>query len=184
MAESLPTFIVRRLSELASEEKDVRANLRSIQEEQDQLHRAAQGAGIVIPADIESALDNATDDIYPMTKRKVSEKTIKETVIEILKEAGRPLTALQILPVINDRLNADYPRSSLSPQLSRLKADGLIELNGRNWCLASSFAKTNEAEEVTLEDNLSSAPISQPSIPFTAGSDPSGSLSWGKAGGT
>ncbi len=145
MVETLDIFIVRRLSEIASEESDLVDRMNALAVERAQLQAAASAVGIVIPDDIATALDEAVIDLYPIHRRKVSEKTIKETVLEILKESRRPLTALEILPIINDRLNADYPRSSLSPQLSRLKAEGLIDREGRNWSLVKPGAKKDEA---------------------------------------
>lgn len=65
-------------------------------------------------------------------------------MIDILNEAGRGLTALQILPLVNQRLGVEYPRTSLSPQLSRLKADGLLMREGVLWSLAKA-PQTKEA---------------------------------------
>ncbi len=64
---------------------------------------------------------------------RASIATIKEAVVAVLDEAGRGLTALEILPKINERLGVDYPRTSLSPQLSRLKAEKEIHLVGKHW---------------------------------------------------
>lgn len=66
-----------------------------------------------------------------------SQLTIKQAVLEVLKDHREGLTALEILSAINTRyFNGNIVRSSLSPQLSRLKdSDGKIELRGHKWFL-------------------------------------------------
>jgi hypothetical protein len=63
--------------------------------------------------------------------------TIMEAVLEVLQDRPEGLTALEILAEINTRYFADrIARSSLSPQLSRLKdRDRKIELRGNKWFL-------------------------------------------------
>lgn len=70
------------------------------------------------------------------TRRSIPEKTIKEAVVEVLTDARDGMTALDILAAINQRFETDYPRTSLSPQLSRLKAEGKLEREGMIWSLA------------------------------------------------
>ena len=66
-----------------------------------------------------------------------SEPTIKEAVLEVLKHKPEGMTALEILDQINERyFNGKYVRTSLSPQLSRLKNDDKkITLRGNRWYL-------------------------------------------------
>jgi seryl-tRNA synthetase len=63
--------------------------------------------------------------------------TIKEAVLEVLKDHADGMTALEILDEINARFFAGrITRTSLSPQLSRLKDDDKkIELRGNTWFL-------------------------------------------------
>ncbi|WP_187147997.1 hypothetical protein [Nitrobacter winogradskyi] len=63
--------------------------------------------------------------------------TIMEAVVEVLKDRPEGLTALEILAEINTRYFGDrIIRSSLSPQLSRLKdRDHKIGLRGKKWFL-------------------------------------------------
>jgi len=66
-----------------------------------------------------------------------SQLTIKQAVIEVLKDHLEGMTALEILAAINSRyFGGRILRTSLSPQLSRLKDDdGKIELKRNKWFL-------------------------------------------------
>jgi hypothetical protein len=62
--------------------------------------------------------------------------TIKQGVLKVLeKVAPEGLTALSILERLRVDLGMDYPRTSLSPQLSRLKTEGKVRLQGGVWYL-------------------------------------------------
>jgi hypothetical protein len=67
--------------------------------------------------------------------------TIKQAVIKILERAPRGLAALQILERLRTEFQMDYPRTSLSPQLSRLKNEGKIGLKGNVWYLINETAQ-------------------------------------------
>lgn len=79
----------------------------------------------------ERALDQTTDKKQP--------PTIKEAVLRVLQDEGRPMTAQEILAQINSRFfDGAVPRTSLSPQLSRLNNDDRkIKLEGSLWSLRS-----------------------------------------------
>ncbi len=66
-----------------------------------------------------------------------SQLTIKQAVLEVLKDHREGMTALEILATINTRyFGGRIVRSSLSPQLSRLKDnDAKIDLRGNKWFL-------------------------------------------------
>jgi hypothetical protein len=63
--------------------------------------------------------------------------TIMQAVLEVLKDHPNGMTAMEILAAINTRYFAgSIARTSLSPQLSRLKdRDVKIELKGNKWFL-------------------------------------------------
>lgn len=63
--------------------------------------------------------------------------TIKEMVRETLLDQSEGGTSDQIIHWINRRHGTEVARTSLSPQLSRLKADGEVELDEENgiWTL-------------------------------------------------
>jgi hypothetical protein len=65
---------------------------------------------------------------------KPANMSIKDMVRTILRESGeRELTALEILARIQDRWWPDLPRTSLSPQISRLARDGEISNRGGRY---------------------------------------------------
>jgi len=128
----LSQFIIRRLSELAASEMPLRQAIAEIEAEREQLRRAGNAAGV----DIAGHFDSDLAPTISRAPRRTSEATIKDAVLEVLRESRQPMTALEILPFVNAKLGLDYPRTSLSPQLSRLKNDGLINRDGSLWSLA------------------------------------------------
>ena len=50
------------------------------------------------------------------------------------------MTASDILAAINKRLGVNYSRTSLSPQLSRLKQEGSLDLDGNAWSMSRDDA--------------------------------------------
>ncbi len=74
-------------------------------------------------------------------------RTIQDMAVELIAEAESGLTALEILDLINTRFRADVKRTSLSPQLSRLKADNVIELRGKRWFIARPQLEPNNDVE-------------------------------------
>jgi hypothetical protein len=67
-----------------------------------------------------------------------NQPTIKQAVLDVLNDRSEGMTALEILSEINTRFFYSHPyeRTSLSPQLSRLKDDDKkIELKGNKWFL-------------------------------------------------
>jgi hypothetical protein len=88
-------------------------------------------------------------------RRTIPEKTIKQAVMEVLKGRVSGMTALEILAEINKRFSVDYPRTSLSPQLSRLKAEGKIKREGNTWRIANALAYlTAFPKQTDIEDAL------------------------------
>jgi hypothetical protein len=83
--------------------------------------------------------------------------TLKQAVVEVLQDNEHGLLALNILREINRRHNAGYVRASLSPQLSRLKQEGNIELTGRVWHLKGQVPKESEASDQNLFEGQSEA---------------------------
>jgi uncharacterized coiled-coil DUF342 family protein len=84
-------------------------------------------------ADIEKALQ-------ALGKKEKSETTvtIKEAILQVLGDAPNGLTSPEILEAINDRFfEGTLPRTSMSPQLTRLKNDNhKIKARGDKYYLA------------------------------------------------
>jgi hypothetical protein len=147
MVETLPDFIKRRLAELETASEPLRVEFSRIQEalaeidkERSQLRRALDAVSK------EEAQQTAlfAPEMAAYYGRRPSQKTMKGTVLDILAEYPEGETAIDILAQVNNRLGTTYLRTSLSPQLSRLKADGLIVLEGNIWKLAP--ANSGDAE--------------------------------------
>lgn len=71
--------------------------------------------------------------------------TIKEMVVTILSEAESALEAETILDEINKRWNKGLIRTSLSPQLSRLKQSGMLSYAGKKWMLTEKYETPDAA---------------------------------------
>lgn len=67
--------------------------------------------------------------------KRLPKGQIKRLVLEVLGNQMEGLDALTILEMINSKASKPYLRTSLSPQLSRLKDDGYIVLEGKIWKL-------------------------------------------------
>ena len=87
------------------------------------------------PAVYNSVLSSEQLDRVKPTKSSGPRGMIKRLVLEALKSEPNGLDALGILAKINQLAAKPYLRTSLSPQLSRLKEDGYIMLEGKIWKL-------------------------------------------------
>ncbi|WP_157357851.1 hypothetical protein [Mesorhizobium metallidurans] len=116
-----------------------------MEEEIDQIERAAAAANISI--ETHESSDNSKE--RTMSSQYKLPNTMKEAAVEALKAANRGMTANEILKIVNDILGTNYPRSSLSPQLSRLKSDGIVYRADDRWVLATHdhAAKSSDLNE-------------------------------------
>jgi hypothetical protein len=62
--------------------------------------------------------------------------TIKGMIREVLKSSSKGLTSTEILEGIDKNFGKKIERTSLSPQLSRMKEDGEVSLQGNFWVLS------------------------------------------------
>lgn len=77
--------------------------------------------------------------------------TIKDQVVKILADSPRGLTALEIQARLSERFDRIVKRESLSPQLSRLGAEGVLKRDGKVWQLpmvGSALDRFREGVEV------------------------------------
>jgi hypothetical protein len=76
-------------------------------------------------------------EAFDQAVAKSEQPTIMQAVLDVLKHRPEGMTALEILAEINSRyFDGKYVRTSLSPQLSRLKdRDRKITLRGNRWFL-------------------------------------------------
>ena len=123
LEETLSEFIARRRQEIAVAEEALKEHLRALAAERLQLARAVVG----------------------VKERRKPRGVIKRAVLELLEQNPDGMDALTILVTINYRLGSNFERTSLSPQLSRLKEDGFVSLNRKIWKLAA----TTSAHEIS-----------------------------------
>jgi len=106
---SLMEFIEQREAEI----KELR---KALYEELKQL-KAAKAAISGISVRAESGDESSSAQAEP---------TIKEMTLEVISDAERALTAEEILQAIKSKFLKEIQRTSLSPQLTRLKREGRI----------------------------------------------------------
>lgn len=146
---TLEEFITMRRAELVRAQADLRAQLQSLVDEQKKLDRAAYAAGL--PQE-PIAIAGAAPVAKARKVRRASGATIKDAVVQVLTRVGHGVSAIDLLPLVNDILGVDYPRSSLSPQLSRLKSEGILTLRGKLWLLRSEPENENPADAAPAQE--------------------------------
>ncbi|MGB9427086.1 MAG: hypothetical protein WCB09_11830 [Methylocella sp.] len=127
MLETLSEFIARRRQEIAEAEEALRDQLHALLEERLRLARAESAAA-------ETSKDQRS--VRQTKERRQPRGIIKRAILKTLEDAPEGMDALTILFTINYRLGSNFARTSLSPQLSRLKEDGFVILTRKIWKLA------------------------------------------------
>ena|SRR3984893_7836246 len=127
MLETLSEFIARRRQEIAEAEEVLKEQLHALLEERLRLARAESAAAET------SSQDQRT--VKQTKERRQPRGIIKRAILKTLEEAPDGMDALTILYAINYRLGSNFARTSLSPQLSRLKEDGFVILTRKIWKL-------------------------------------------------
>lgn len=130
---------MQRRLEIEHQESALKAQLADLLVEKAQVNRAAIAAGF---------------DAKPTSGSEVKKRgpkprhgTIKEAVVEILTAQGRGMVAIDLLADLNHRNGSTLLRSSLSPQLSRLKDEGIIQLTDGYWHLPGQPPFITEAPD-------------------------------------
>jgi hypothetical protein len=128
MIESLSEFIARRRQEITVAEEALKEQLHALLEERLRLARAESAIAET------SHQDRQT--VRQTKERRQPRGIIKRAILKTLEDAPEGMDAITILYTINCRLGSNFARTSLSPQLSRLKEDGFVILIGKIWKLA------------------------------------------------
>lgn len=192
MSTPLKDFLAQREAELLLEIKELQEKLLPLETELSDVRKAQEAISSNKP--VASALP---DDML-IENALHAGKTMKELTLEALSEHfPSGATANKLIEFFQNRWGrTDILRSSLSPQLSRLKQDGLIRLRGKTWFISKSEkgpdAETSEpnsnagdvAEERPNAPDLESGEgeASKPNTP-SEGSNPSVSASRHRVGG-
>ncbi len=129
---TLRDFITAREAEIKSQVKALRAELGDLKK-------------------AKSALDPSSGEIESGEQQSGS-VTIKDMVRAILKSDSSGLTATDILTKIKENFARDLGRTSLSPQLSRMKEDGEVVVRENLWFLVFvNDSIANGAENIEEE---------------------------------
>lgn len=86
-----------------------------------------------------------------------SEMTFQDMIVSVLSDLKEPSAdASEILHLIAQKFKKYIQRSSLSPQLSRLKAKGVLELNGSIWSLTKRTRERMNAYQAIVQGSAAS----------------------------
>jgi hypothetical protein len=85
------------------------------------------------------ALDGVSEPAASAVGASGASPTIKDMVRSVLKEVPLGLTSAEILLAIKRVFDKELERTSLSPQLSRLKHDGAVVLDGETWFIRENW---------------------------------------------
>jgi hypothetical protein len=162
-------FLRQQRSAIAAEIEPLEQKLHELKAELDDVNRAERALD---PS--QSPWDELVDDAVP-TRGVLREGTIKDFVVRVLSERPRGLVAVDILSAINRRFGTDYPRTSLSPQLSRLKQEGVLDREGLVWRIAKEKGPTAGPVEPDSSSGAGAGAQGADSHPSPAGSTPVGS---------
>lgn len=153
--DKLPEFIAARRAELTSNRSALQAGIntllaevREIDAELSQLF-AAERAAAAVPS------------IPGNRKANIRRGTIKDKIISVLSDCPEGADANKIVQLVVAKYGQEIPRTSLSPQLSRLKEDGWLNLRGKTWTYVDPQDETppesesGSVSEITGEDGAS-----------------------------
>lgn len=65
--------------------------------------------------------------------------SVREMLVHILRGSPRGLDVRTLLNLLKSVFGADVPRTTVSPQLSRMKQEGLLTLEGDVWKLSNGY---------------------------------------------
>lgn len=135
--ETLYDFIQRRRGELTAQRAPLLAQVEAIDTELRQLDAAEEGMkrSQALQAAVDRVKSVGAATLIAQLPARAPRGAIKRAVVRTLEQHPDGLDAMSILREINSRDGTEYERTSLSPQLSRLKADGIVALEGNVWRL-------------------------------------------------
>lgn len=126
---SLQEFIETRLKYLDIEES-------KINKERSRLRKALKAVlnCVQVDGEEEYVYKDIDEETSPRLRRGEG-ATIKQKVVQILKEYPNGLTSREILFLLNEKYTRKYYSGSLSPQLSRLRDSKVIILDKGIWSI-------------------------------------------------
>lgn len=117
---------LQRVSEIAAEIEDLNVAIGGMLSE-------PQARDSIIVNGVQAAQKSTGP--YFINGVKIRRGTIKDFVVQVLSDSPNGMVAMDILAAINEQFQKNYDRPSLSPQLSRLRQDGVLGLRGPVWYL-------------------------------------------------
>ena len=118
-----------KISELRPQVSKLQSELRALQSELSEVEIASNAIGRSSSGGGPSLFERVAGG-PPIRKG-----TLKDKIIAVLKLRPKGATSTEILDLIAEQFDETIPRTSLSPQLSRLKSEGWLSLIGSNWIL-------------------------------------------------
>lgn len=129
--QNIKDFIQVRLTELEDslvplhqKQAELAKEVAAVEAEIADLRNAAKAVGIVTGLQFRP---------LGVTRKTATTPTIKEAALQVLSDYPDGLLALDLLAKMNDRFGLKLIRTSLSPQLTRLKREGKITNHGSTW---------------------------------------------------
>lgn len=156
---------------------DMRSEIVPLEKEREQVRRGIRAmTGETIPSTGLRASSDAVAHHRRIANPSIQSLTFKQLVIKALMEHFvNGATAIELLDFFKREWGREVLRTSLSPQLSRLKNDNLIELRGKTWHLSKPVKAfgvpglfPNENGETEASPDAREAPTSRQVEPSSA----------------
>ena len=90
---------------------------------------------VVAAIDALTAGDLFDDMKAAYQRRRRMPGTLKQMAFTVLHEAKKPLTAQEVIAQIEEKFGVSVERTSMSPQLSRLSQDLILNRSGNLWAV-------------------------------------------------
>lgn len=146
MASVTYDFLTDRIKSLESKIQEIEAELAPLKSELAEARKALHAiSGAFLSSETQAVVGDSDIAAQPEIST-VAGLTMKQLTVRALRDHFVDgATAAQLLDYFASEWGrTDIMRSSFSPQLSRLKQDGVIYLNGRTWHLVKQAPKKNE----------------------------------------
>jgi hypothetical protein len=137
MTPNLREFISARKAEIQGQMKLLRQEMQEL--------RAAEDAITNAP----TTKSGAPSETEPQNPGKL---TIKDMVVRVLSETGKGMDALKLMENVKGKFGVEVQRTSLSPQLSRLKSEGILVMENKVWSLTSQTSQKTEGSNAATSE--------------------------------
>jgi hypothetical protein len=157
---NLRDFLSARRSELEAKLAELESEMLPLRRELDEISSAQVALALMPGAEPPKPQFRSLLAVAPNRESKppIRPGSIKAMVISVLGDRPDGATANEILVLMNNRFGAACSRPSLSPQLSRLKDDGWVNLTGKVWILTDKEETPDVGASGVSESGGVSAP--------------------------